>query len=123
MNNAFSTFFVAGLYMMFWDWFLEGIKAKKATQIMKSILCCFIPILCAFPMLLVGMVSANENIPAFLRKWAVAPVKDPSQTCVKQFTRMNAVLYAHYASRTAAAGCHHSFRKKQAAQIFPCIPI
>ena len=20
MNNAFSTFFVAGLYMLFWDW-------------------------------------------------------------------------------------------------------
>lgn len=66
MNNAFSTFFVAGLYMMFWDWFLAGIKAKKATQIMKSILCCFIPILCALPMLLVGMLSANENIPAFV---------------------------------------------------------
>lgn len=66
MNNAFSTFFVAGLYMMFWDWFLTGIKEKKATQIMKSILCCFIPILCALPMLLVGMLSANENIPAFV---------------------------------------------------------
>lgn len=66
MNNAFSTFFVAGLYRMFWDWFLAGIKEKKATQIMKSILCCFIPILCALPMLLVGMLSANENIPAFV---------------------------------------------------------
>lgn len=66
MNNAFSTFFVAGLYMMFWDWLLAGIKAKKATQIMESILCCFIPILCALPMLLVGMLSANENIPAFV---------------------------------------------------------
>lgn len=33
---------------------------------MKSILCCFIPILCALPMLLVGMLSSNENIPAFV---------------------------------------------------------
>ncbi len=64
MNNAFSTFFVAGLYMMFWDRFLEGIKAGKATQIIKSVLCCFIPILCAAPMLLAAMLSANENIPA-----------------------------------------------------------
>lgn len=66
MNNAFSTFFVAGLYMLFWDWLLEGIKTRKATQIMKSILCCFIPIVCAFPLLLVGMLSANENIPVFV---------------------------------------------------------
>lgn len=66
MNNAFSTFFVAGLYMMFWDWFVEGIKARKVTQIIRSVLCCFIPILCAFPMLLVGMLSANENVPTFV---------------------------------------------------------
>ncbi len=66
MNNAFSTLFVAGLYMMFWDWFLEGIKTRKTTQIMKSVLCSFIPILCVFPMLLVGMLSANENIPFFV---------------------------------------------------------
>lgn len=65
MNNAFSTFFVTGLYMMFWDWFLEGIKVKNTAQIVKSILCCFVPILFAFPMLLVGMLSANENIPPF----------------------------------------------------------
>lgn len=52
--------------MMFWDWLLEGIKTRKSTQIIKSILCCFIPILCAFPKLLVGMLSANENIPVFV---------------------------------------------------------
>lgn len=72
INNAFSTFFVAGLYMMFWDWFLEGIKTRKATQIMKSILCCFIPILCAFPLLLVGMLSTNENIPFFVLQFLAA---------------------------------------------------
>ena len=66
MNNAFSTFFIAGLYMMFWDWFLEGIRTRKTTQIIKSILCCFIPILCAFPLLLVGVLSSNENIPVFV---------------------------------------------------------
>lgn len=64
MNNAFTTFFVAGLYMMFWDWFLDGIKAKKATQIIKAVLCCFLPILCALPIFLVALLSANENVPA-----------------------------------------------------------
>lgn len=73
MNNAFRTFFIAGLYMMFWDWFLEGIKTRKATQIIKSILCCFIPILCAFPLLLVGVLSSNENIPAFVI-WLLAAI-------------------------------------------------
>lgn len=66
MNNAFSTFFVAGLYMLFWDWFLDGIKTRKIKQIAKSILCCFIPILCALPLLLVGILSSHENIPAFV---------------------------------------------------------
>ncbi|MGL5439760.1 MAG: TraX family protein [Filifactoraceae bacterium] len=62
MNNAFSTFFVAGLYMLFWDWILEGIREKKPKKLVKGILCCFIPILTALPMFLVGMLSANENI-------------------------------------------------------------
>lgn len=66
MNNAFSTFFVAGLYMMFWDRLLAGIKARNAAQIIKSVLCCFIPLLCAFPLFLVALLSANENIPAFV---------------------------------------------------------
>ena len=65
INNAFSTFFVSGLYMMFWDWFMEGIKEKKRMLIVKSVLCCFIPVLCAIPLLLTGMLSTNENIPVF----------------------------------------------------------
>lgn len=63
MNNAFSTFFVAGLYMLFWDKFVEGVKNKKAAQIIKSILCCFIPLLCGLPLLFVATLSSNENIP------------------------------------------------------------
>lgn len=63
MNNAFSTFFITGLYMQFWDWFVDGIRQKKITLIVKSIACCFIPLLCSIPMLLVGTLSANENIP------------------------------------------------------------
>lgn len=63
MNNAFSTFFVTGLYMQFWDWFVEGIKKRKVSLIIRSVLCCFIPVLCAIPIFFVGALSANENIP------------------------------------------------------------
>lgn len=63
MNNAFSTFFVAGLYMQFWDYFVEGIKRRNVLLVIKSILYCFIPVLCAMPLLLIGFLSANENIP------------------------------------------------------------
>lgn len=62
MNNAFSTFFVTGLYMQFWDWFVEGIKKRKVSFVLKSFLGCFIPVLCTAPLLLAGALSANEDI-------------------------------------------------------------
>ena len=66
MNNAFSTFFVTGLYIQFWDWFVEGIKKRKVTFILKSFLGCIIPVLCTAPLLLAGVLSANEKIPFIL---------------------------------------------------------
>lgn len=64
MNNAFSTFFVAGLYMLFWDWFKEGVQKKSPGKIAKAVLCCFIPILCALPIYFVALLSFNQHIPA-----------------------------------------------------------
>lgn len=64
MNNAFSTFFVAGLYMQFWDLLTEGIKRRAPWQVIKAVLYCFIPILCAFPLYLIALLSFNENVPA-----------------------------------------------------------
>ncbi len=66
MNNAFSTFFVTGLYMQFWDWFAEGIQKKNSRQIIKSLFCCLIPFLCALPIFLVALLSADERIPFFV---------------------------------------------------------
>lgn len=63
MNNAFSTFFVAGLYMLFWDWFVQGIRTKSRKQVIKAILCCFIPILTALPLLLMGLLAVNTDVP------------------------------------------------------------
>lgn len=64
MNNAFSTFFVAGLYMLFWDWFLEGVKRKSTKKIVAAALGCLIPVVCALPIFFVGMLSFNDNISA-----------------------------------------------------------
>ena len=64
MNNAFSTFFVAGLYMLFWDWFAEGVRHKSPKKIGKAVLCCFIPIISALPIYLVALLSFQENVPS-----------------------------------------------------------
>ena len=32
MNSAFMTFFIAGLYMLFWDKFIDGVKTKNAKK-------------------------------------------------------------------------------------------
>lgn len=66
MNNAFSTFFVTTLYMLFWDWFVEGIKNRNRKQIIKAILCCFIPILCAVPVFLLGAIASKAALPLIL---------------------------------------------------------
>lgn len=62
MNNAFSTFFVTGLYMLFWDWLREGIRQRSPKKILKAVLLFTVPILCALPVYLVAMLSFNENI-------------------------------------------------------------
>ena len=51
MNNAFSTFFVAGLYMLFWDILRNGIKQKRAGKVIGAILLFFVPVLAAIPSL------------------------------------------------------------------------
>lgn len=62
MNNAFSTFFVTGLYMLFWDWLREGIRQRSPKKLLKAVLLFTVPILCALPVYLVAMLSFNENI-------------------------------------------------------------
>lgn len=63
MNNAFSTFFVSVLYMQCWDWFATGVKNREWKQIIKALLCCLIPILCAFPMFLLGTLTSKVELP------------------------------------------------------------
>jgi len=57
-NNAFSTFFMATLYMLFWDLLIDGIKKRNVKKIILSILLCIVPILAAMPILLIMTVEA-----------------------------------------------------------------
>ena len=63
MNNAFSTFFVATLYMLFWDLIIDGIKHKNAKKTIGGVLLCFVPILTAIP---IFMVTGIESPPLWL---------------------------------------------------------
>jgi hypothetical protein len=60
MNSAFSTFFITGLYMLFYDMLIDGIKTKKALKITAAILLCLLPILTSLPVIFVGGLANNE---------------------------------------------------------------
>jgi len=51
INSAFGTFFIATLYMLFWDIFITGIREKKVLKIITAVLLCLVPILTALPVL------------------------------------------------------------------------
>ena len=79
MNNAFSTFFVSGLYMLFWDIFVDGIHQKSILKIIGAILLCFIPVLLSMPALIGGFLVVNENIsPDIVRYIAIFSLYLPS---------------------------------------------
>lgn len=62
MNNAFSTFFVTGLYMLFWDIFVDGVHKKSVPKIIGAILLCFVPVLLTLPMLIGGVLSVSDSV-------------------------------------------------------------
>ncbi len=100
MNNAFSTFFVAGLYMLFWDCFTDGIRNKSWKTILKAILCCFIPLICALPIYMVAMLSFNQEVPAFvIRLLAAAALLIPNILTVEGGFAMVALGVAFYIFR------------------------
>lgn len=63
MNNAFSTFFVAALYMLFWERFAEGVREKNPGKIVSAVFLCFVPILMSVPLFIVVQLSFNPAIP------------------------------------------------------------
>jgi hypothetical protein len=67
MNNAFATFFITGLYMLFWDRFLEGVRERDARKKASSVLLCLVPVITAIPALLIFLPPASRLPPAVLQ--------------------------------------------------------
>ena len=63
INNAFMTFFVAGLYMLFWDMLVIGIKERNVKKIIVAILLCFVPVLTMVPGYLLVRSSLIQVVP------------------------------------------------------------
>jgi len=107
MNNAFSTFFVAGLYMCFWDRFTAGIHEKSTKKIVTAVLLCFVPILMAAPLFAVAQLSFRPAVSPFaIRALAMAALLVPNVLTVEGGFAMMALGTAFYI-----------FRKRRWAQV------
>lgn len=62
MNNAFSTFFVAAIYMYAWDFLKEGFRLRSLSSFLKAAGLALLPILTSLPLLLVGIYSADVTV-------------------------------------------------------------
>ncbi|HJB91638.1 MAG TPA: conjugal transfer protein TraX [Candidatus Eisenbergiella merdigallinarum] len=79
MNNAFSTFFVSGLYMLFCDRLREGLMQKSVKKTAQAVLLGLIPIVCALPLFLVALLSFRDDVPgSVIRILAAAALLFPS---------------------------------------------
>jgi len=63
INSAFRTFFMAALYMLFFEIIKNGVKTKNAGKTVCGILLCFVPVLASLPLLL---VTGMETMPLWL---------------------------------------------------------
>ena len=107
MNNAFSTFFAAGLYMLAWDCLEKGVREKRPGQIFRAVLYGLIPIVSALPLLAVAMLSFNENVPGIvIRLLAAVCLLLPSIFSVEGGVAMIALGALFYV-----------FRKRRSVQI------
>ena len=109
MNNAFSTFFVAGLYMLFWDWLREGIRTRSPRKILQAVGGGLVPVLCALSIYLVALLSFREDVsPALIRLLASAALLIPNILTVEGgffMVALGVLFYmfrAHRAAQIAA---------------------
>lgn len=63
MNNAFMTFLLTGLYIVFYDRLVDGIKTKQWTKILTSIGLFLLPVLGAVPLLAARDFITSGAIP------------------------------------------------------------
>ena len=100
MNNAFSTFFVAGLYMLFWERFVSGLREKKIGKIVTSVLLGFVPVLAAAPLLLMAQLSFHPEVPGkVIRLLATVALLMPNILTVEGGFAMMALGVAFYVFR------------------------
>ncbi|MDR2359979.1 MAG: conjugal transfer protein TraX [Oscillospiraceae bacterium] len=76
MNNAFGTFFVAGLYMLFWDMLTDGIKNRKAGKIAGAVLVFAVPLLTYFPIQLITL-----NFDYFMQRMSIGQLSVLLSVC------------------------------------------
>lgn len=107
MNNAFSTFFIAAVYMLVWDTLVEGIKNRRPGQVAKGLFYGILPVLGTIPLFLVAGLSANENVPLPLLR-----------TCITAAMMVPNLLVVEGGMAMAALGVgFYIFRNHRAAQI------
>jgi len=63
VNSAFRTFFMAALYMLFYEIIKDGVKTKNAGKIVCGILLCFVPVLASLPLF---FLARMETTPLWL---------------------------------------------------------
>ncbi|MDR1580303.1 MAG: conjugal transfer protein TraX [Synergistaceae bacterium] len=78
INNAFTTFFIAGLYMLFWDRFLDGVKELDAWKMVSSFLLCLVPVISALPVFFILSRFAERFSPAALQVAAYVSMLIPN---------------------------------------------
>lgn len=67
-NNAFSTFFVTGIYICSWDLLKRGLTKKSTKTFWKGLGLLFLPILLAIPVLLVLSPAVLTGLPPILAR-------------------------------------------------------
>lgn len=98
MNNAFSTFFVAGWYMLCWD-ILTG-SGPLGKRFGKALALGLVPILCTLPLLAVAQLSTMEAVPLpLLRVLITLALMFPSPLTCEGGAAMAALGMAFYIFR------------------------
>ena len=113
MNNAFSTFFVTGVYIQSWDWLTAGLRARRSGLVrrpglvLRGLLAALLPLAGMLPALAAGVLSFREDVPlAVLRGLAFLSLLLPNPLLIEGGPAMAALGVLFYI-----------FRKNRAAQV------
>jgi len=113
MNNAFSTFFIAGLYMLFFDMVRNGIRQNSPKKIIGGALLFLAPVVSAIPLFLIGVLSADPNMsPTVMRGLAYAALFIPNVMTVEGgflFVLLGLLFYAFRTHRWIQVGTLAAF--------------